>query len=223
MKNMKKTGSRILGAFLSTAMIMTMLPTMMVSANEGADVKANDDSPIQLSKTATLQNDGTYTIDLEAYITGEIVTQIEKKNKPTDIVLVLDQSGSMAEAMSGLPGDSYSSAGEITNAQAYEGAYYYKAVLWAVENGITTGTGATTFSPDATVTRGQTVTFLHRAAGSPQASGSRFSDVDSDAYYAAAVAWAVANGITDGVSTTSFAPGSPCTRAQIVTFLYRAK
>ena len=79
MKNMKKTGSRILGAFLSTAMIMTMLPTMMVSANEGADVKANDDSPIQLSKTATLQNDGTYTIDLEAYITGEIVTQIEKK------------------------------------------------------------------------------------------------------------------------------------------------
>lgn len=126
MKNMKKTGSRILGAFLSTAMIMTMLPTMMVSANEGADVKANDDSPIQLSKTATLQNDGTYTIDLEAYITGEIVTQIEKKNKPTDIVLVLDQSGSMAEAMSGLPGDSYSSAGEITNAQAYEGAYYYK-------------------------------------------------------------------------------------------------
>ena len=103
------------------------------------------------------------------------------------------------------------------------GAYYYKAVLWAVENGITTGTGATTFSPDATVTRGQTVTFLHRAAGSPQASGSRFSDVDSDAYYAAAVAWAVANGITDGVSATSFAPGSPCTRAQIVTFLYRAK
>lgn len=126
MKNMKKTGSRILGAFLSTAMIMTMLPTMMVSANEGADVKANDDSPIQLSKTATLQNDGTYTIDLEAYITGEIVTQIEKKNKPTDIVLVLDQSGSMAEAMSGLPGDSYSSAGEITNAEAYEGAYYYR-------------------------------------------------------------------------------------------------
>lgn len=126
MKNMKKTGSRVLGALLSMAMILTMLPTIMVSANEGVDVKANDDSPIQLSKTATLQSDGTYTIDLEAYVTGEIVTQIEKKNKPTDIVLVLDQSGSMAEAMSGLPGDSYSSVGEITNAQAYEGAYYYK-------------------------------------------------------------------------------------------------
>lgn len=121
----RKAGSRILGAFLSFAMAVTMFPAM-ASANEGTSTQADDNSPIQLSKTATLQSDGTYTIDLEAYVTGEIVTQIEKKNKPTDIILVMDQSGSMAWSMSGLPNDSYSEAGGITNAQAYEGSYYYR-------------------------------------------------------------------------------------------------
>lgn len=121
----RKAGSRILGAFLSFAMAVTMFPTM-ASANEGTSTQADDDSPVQLSKTATLQSDGTYTIDLEAYVTGEIVTQIERKNKPTDIILVMDQSGSMAWSMSGLPDDNYSEAGRITNAQAYEGSYYYR-------------------------------------------------------------------------------------------------
>ena len=101
------------------------------------------------------------------------------------------------------------------------GAYYYDAVLWAVEQGITNGTTATTFSPNATVTRAQTVTFLWRSAGSPAVSGSGFADVASDAYYAGAVAWAVSEGITNGTTTTTFSPGSSCTRAQIVTFLYR--
>ena len=100
-------------------------------------------------------------------------------------------------------------------------AYYYKAVLWAVENGITSGTSATTFSPDATVTRGQTVTFLWRNAGSPAASGSSFADVAADAYYAPAVAWAAREGITGGTSATTFSPDNACTRAQIVTFLWR--
>lgn len=100
-------------------------------------------------------------------------------------------------------------------------AYYYKAVLWAVENGITSGTSATTFSPDATVTRGQTVTFLWRNAGSPAASGGSFADVASDAYYAPAVAWAAREGITGGTSATTFSPDNACTRAQIVTFLWR--
>lgn len=121
----RKAGSRILGAFLSFAMAVTMFPTM-ASANEGTSTQADDNSPVQLSKTATLQSDGTYTIDLEAYVTGEIVTQIERKNKPTDIILVMDQSGSMAWSMSGLPDDNYSEAGRITNAQAYEGSYYYR-------------------------------------------------------------------------------------------------
>lgn len=121
----RKAGSRILGAFLSFAMAVTMFPAM-ASANEGTSTQADDNSPVQLSKTATLQSDGTYTIDLEAYVTGEIVTQIERKNKPTDIILVMDQSGSMSWDMSGLPNDSYTEAGALTNAEAYEGSYYYR-------------------------------------------------------------------------------------------------
>ena len=102
------------------------------------------------------------------------------------------------------------------------GAYYYDAVLWAVENGVTEGTSATTFSPDVTCTRAQTVTFLYRANGSPAISGnSPFTDVAEDAYYAAAVQWAVAEGVTAGTSATTFAPAAACTRSQIVTFLYR--
>lgn len=101
-------------------------------------------------------------------------------------------------------------------------AYYYDAVLWAVEQGITTGTSATTFSPNATVTRGQTVTFLYRFAGQPAVSGSSsFADVNSSDYYAAAVQWAKEQGITSGTSTKTFSPKSNCTRGQIVTFLYR--
>ena len=121
----RKTGSRILGVFLSFAMAVTMFPTM-ASANEGTSTQADDNSPVQLSKTATLQSDGTYTIDLEAYVTGEIVTQIERKNKPTDIILVMDQSGSMSWSMSGLPDNNYTEAGALTNAEAYAGSYYYR-------------------------------------------------------------------------------------------------
>ena len=100
--------------------------------------------------------------------------------------------------------------------------YYYSAVLWAVENGITSGTSADTFSPTATVTRGQTVTFLYRAAGSPAVSGGSFSDVAANAYYANAVAWASQNNITSGTGNGKFSPGADCTRGQIVTLLYRA-
>ena len=103
------------------------------------------------------------------------------------------------------------------------GAYYEKAVAWAVENKVTTGTSATTFSPDATVTRGQSVTFLWKANNSPAAEGtSAFTDVAASAYYASAVNWAVEKGVTSGMSATTFSPNSNCTRAQIVTFLYRA-
>ena len=101
--------------------------------------------------------------------------------------------------------------------------YYYSAVLWAVENGITSGTSADTFAPNATVTRGQTVTFLYRAAGSPAVSGGSFSDVAANAYYANAVAWASQHNITSGVGNGNFAPNADCTRAQIVTLLYRAQ
>ena len=102
-------------------------------------------------------------------------------------------------------------------------AYYADAVRWAVSKGITSGTSATTFAPDMTVTRAQTVTFLYRAAGTPAVTGGSFADVDANAYYADAVAWAVAEGITSGTSATTFSPDAACTRAQIVTFLYRAQ
>ena len=101
-------------------------------------------------------------------------------------------------------------------------AYYAKAVAWAVENGITTGTGDGKFSPDATCTRAQSVTFLFRAIGKLVDSKAEFSDVLTDSYYANAVAWAVENGITNGIGDGLFGPDNSCTRAQIVTFLFRA-
>ena len=102
------------------------------------------------------------------------------------------------------------------------GSYYYDAVLWAVENGITLGTSATTFSPNETCTRAHIVTFLWRFERCPAAGGENpFSDVSSRAYYADAVLWAVERGITNGTSETTFGPDESATRAQIVTFLYR--
>ena len=101
-------------------------------------------------------------------------------------------------------------------------SYYAKAVAWAVENGITTGTAEGTFSPDATCTRAQAVTFLARAQNAKATGKTAFSDVPSDSYFADAVAWAQANGVTTGTSETTFSPDNDCTRAQIVTFLYRA-
>ena len=102
-------------------------------------------------------------------------------------------------------------------------AYYYEAVKWAADKGITGGIGDSLFAPNQSCTRAQIVTFLWRAAGSPEPKQlSTFGDVPADAYYAKAVAWAVENGITDGTSDTTFAPGTICTRAQGVTFLSRA-
>lgn len=103
------------------------------------------------------------------------------------------------------------------------GSQYYQAVLWAFERGITSGTGANTFSPEMTVSRAQAMTYLHRSAGLVSSSYSMsFSDVSNDAYYAPAIRWALSRGITSGTSATTFSPNAPCTRAQIVTFLYRA-
>lgn len=101
-------------------------------------------------------------------------------------------------------------------------AYYAKAVAWAVENGITNGMTETTFAPNATCTRGQSVTFLHRALKGTASGSANFTDVKSDAFYADAINWAVANNVTNGTSNTTFSPNADCTRAEIVTFLYRA-
>ena len=111
-------------------------------------------------------------------------------------------------------------AGPFTDVAA--NAYYYKAVLWATETGVTVGTGASTFSPDDTVTRAQAMTFLWRASGKPAADAENpFGDVASGAYYRDAALWAAAQKITQGTTARTFSPDDPCTRAQIVTFLYR--
>ena len=101
-------------------------------------------------------------------------------------------------------------------------AFYADAVAWAVESGITLGTGDGTFSPNATCTRAQSVTFLYRALGTAPTTVNGFTDVAADAFYADAVAWAVESGVTNGTTDSTFSPNNGCTRAQIVTFLYRA-
>lgn len=108
-------------------------------------------------------------------------------------------------------------------ADVFENDYYFNSVLWAVTNGVTAGTSDITFSPDVTVSRAQMVTFLWRAAGSPAAEGSNpFTDVSVSDYYYNAVLWAVANGVTAGTSDTTFSPDAPVSRAQAVTFQWRA-
>ena len=112
--------------------------------------------------------------------------------------------------------------GTVSFADVPAGSYYAKAVAWAIENGITGGTGDGLFSPDAACTRAQSAAFLYRAAGSPAVNGSAgFSDVAADAYYAQAVAWAKEHGITDGIGGGLFGSANDCTRAQIAAFLWR--
>ena len=101
------------------------------------------------------------------------------------------------------------------------GSYYYDAVLWAMQEGITNGMGKNLFAPDATVTRGQFVTFLYRLSGAKSDAVHPFTDVPAGSYYEPAIAWAYSKGITTGTSKAAFSPDAPCTRAQIITFLYR--
>ncbi len=115
-------------------------------------------------------------------------------------------------------------SGNVGFVDVAPGSYCYEAVKWAVANGITKGTDATHFSPNATCTRGQVVTFMYRAEGEPAVGGSnRFVDVAAGSYCYNAVQWAVANGITKGTDATHFSPSATCTRGQVVTFLYRAE
>lgn len=131
---------------------------------------------------------------------------------------------SAAEILADLFGDAETQPSQKGFNDVKPGDYFYDAVNWAVEKGITTGTRATTFSPNASCTRAQIVTFLWRASGSPEpkTASNPFTDVAANAYYCKAVLWAVENGITTGTSATTFSPNAPCTRAQGVTFLWRA-
>lgn len=162
------------------------------------------------SFTATFEEPGEYSAYVSAYNDGGMLdsTRVYFTVKPAD-------GGDVP----------FDPTPENDFVDVPNGAYFAKAVNWAVDNGITEGTSRTTFSPNRVCTRAQAVTFLWRSMGSPKPglNSTKFTDVPAGEYYTDAVLWAVENGITGGVSETSFAPNSKCTRAQIVSFMYRMK
>ena len=182
---------------------------------------------------------GTITVSTKFAYKGDTVTITVKPDKgyELDTLKVLDKDGdkvkitekkgkytfTMPASKVTVKGKFVEEAPEQIFADVLVDAYCYEAVKWAASEGITGGTGNGKFSPDATCTRAQAVTFLYRASGSPAVSGSAaFSDVAANAYYADAVKWAEKNGITGGIGGGLFGSGNNCTRGQIVTFLYRA-
>ncbi|MGN1004630.1 MAG: S-layer homology domain-containing protein [Oscillospiraceae bacterium] len=184
-------------------------------------------------------DNGSVAISPQYPAQGDKVTITPKPEDgyETDEVIVSDKDGNPVEVLNNGDGTytfvqpvgkvtvrvTFTDKTQISFVDVPTDAYYYDAVLWAVKNGVTTGTSATTFSPNATCTRAQTVTFLWRAAGCPAPKNSTmpFTDIAPDAYYYDAVLWAVENGITKGTNDTTFGPDEDCTRAQIVTFLWR--
>ena len=167
-----------------------------------------------------------YDVNKDAYYYDAVLWAVDEgiTSGVTDTLFAPDTSCTRAQMVTFLWRANGSPKADGTNpfTDVSADAYYYDAVLWAAEKGITSGTTAAAFSPDAVLTRGQTVTFLWRANGSPVADcAMSFTDVDASAYYAEAVRWAVSEGITAGTTNTTFSPAAPCTRAQIVTFLYR--
>lgn len=187
---------------------------------------------------------GTYTVSAE--LTGNLASNITNQNAvpvPAEFVpgTVTVEKAEVPGGSSGGGGGGGGSVGgggatgestdeaspeepaEIVFEDVPADAYYYDAVLWAVEKKITSGTSATAFTPNSPCTRAQMATFLWRAAGSPEpkSDSNPFTDVTANAYYAKAVQWAVEQGITKGTSATAFSPNTPCSRAQMATFIYR--
>jgi hypothetical protein len=170
--------------------------------------------------TVTVKPDSGYVLD-ELTITDAKNKDL-KVTKRSETTYTFHMADSKVTVDASFIGDGAAEKPDARFDDVSANAYYADAVLWAVEQGITSGTSATTFSPDATVNRGQTVTFLWRANASPVVNYAMdFTDVAADAYYAEAVRWAVSEGITSGTSGNSFSPNADCTRAQIVTFLYQ--
>ena len=193
--------------------------TITVEDTENGDITV---SPSRASSGSTV----TITVDPDSGYELDELTVLDKNGKEIKLTRKSDSKYTFK-----MPSGKVTVEATFAEIEAFEnpftdvaeGAYYYDAVLWAAENGITGGTSATTFSPAVTCTRAQTVTFLWRAAGSPDPEGTNmpFTDVASDAYYYDAVLWAVENGITSGTSATTFSPNATVTRAQNVTFLWR--
>ena len=164
-------------------------------------------------------------VDVNAYYAPAVKWAVENKITAgkTDKLFAPDDTCTRGEMITFLWNAAGKPAAKSTTnpfTDVNAGAFYYDAVLWAVSNGITSGTTDTTFSPDNTVSRAQVVAFLYNYANKPAAANSTFSDVAADAYYAPAVGWAAAQKITSGTGNNTFSPENDCTRAQIVTFLY---
>ena len=196
-------------------------------------------TPTAYSITKDKTENGSIALSSESAVKGDnvIITATPDKGYELDTLTVLDKNGKEIKLTEKdgkytfeMPASKVTVKATFKKIAAVNpfsdvktGDYFYDAVLWAVENNITSGTSDTTFSPNAPCTRGQIVTFLWRAAGSPEPkNAASFEDIDADAYYAKAVAWAVENGITVGTSETTFSPDAVCSRAQAVTFLSRA-
>ena len=205
----------------------TPRPSRPSSPSYGVSAPATDNGTVSVSpKNASAGTTVTVTVKPDS---GYVLGGLRVTDKNGDEVKLTDQGNgkytfTMPVGGAEVSADFVKETKENPFTDVPSGAYYYDAVLWAVENGVTDGVTATLFAPDAACTRAQIVTFLWRAAGSPEPNGtSAFTDVPASAYYAKAVAWAVENGITDGTSETTFSPDAPCTRGQSMTFLYRAR
>ena len=205
----------------------TPRPSRPSSPSYGVSAPATDNGTVSVSpKNASAGTTVTVTVKPDS---GYVLGDLRVTDKDGDDVKLTDQGNgkytfTMPAGGAEVSADFVRETKEAPFTDVPSGAYYYDAVLWAVENGVTDGVTAALFAPDAACTRAQIVTFLWRAAGSPEPNGtSAFTDVPAGAYYAKAVAWAVENGITDGTSETTFSPDAPCTRGQSVTFLYRAR
>lgn len=187
---------------------LTSTSASTITKDPNEEVASEVISLIEAIGTVTKDSEAAIKAAREAY---DDLTDAQKKLVSNYSVLT-EAEAAFAKLSSDLP---------FTDVK--ESDYYYDAVAWALEMGITDGTSDTTFSPNASCTRAQMVTFLWRAAGSPEPSGKTnpFADVDETAYYFKALLWAVENGITDGTSATTFSPDMTCTRGQMAAFLYR--
>ena len=201
-----------------TAVSATTYPITVMDSKNG-DVTASHKSAAKgTTITLTVDPDKGYLLDTLTVLDGK-----DKELKLTDkgggkFTFTMPDSKVTVEAT--FKAEQSTGNNPFTDVPA--GAYYEDAVVWAVGRNITTGMSATTFDPNDSCTRAQIVTFLWRAAGSPEPKTMKgFDDVASNAYYAKAVAWAVENGITTGTSASKFSPNDPCTRTQAVTFLFR--
>lgn len=180
-----------------------------------------------ITKDEALQPSVFTDVKEGAYYVDAVNWAVDKKvtSGKTETTFAPNDSCTRAQAVTFLwraAGSPEPTASEMTFTDVKADSYYYKAVLWAVENKITSGMSDTLFAPDATCSRSQIVTFLYRMQNSHESKAENpFTDVKADAYYANAVLWAVKNGVTTGASATTFDPAGDCTRGQIVTFLYR--